>query len=544
MTNVRVLGYVSDERYVAIPDALVEFESADGTVTVVRSSPRGALHADLSPGLYRITLSKEGYGSKIVSTSVGSEPYQFRLLSDGLLGYMWPKWVRSGEQAEFRVHSVEQYQLSLWRYGLQKECIGILGWYDEHGPKATVQITPDGDYTQTGVQWNKLGYGSPDHTRLIAAPERGGLYYLWAKTPSGGEFSFPWVVAPSRPQSKIAVLAGTNTWNAYNNFGGRSNYVNADRLPNRPIVNARLELDRYQNPLPFGVWRPRDEEYAPLSFERPEPHNHLLESGGVTDPVRGRVQCGQAPGEWRLLGWLEREGFSYDLYAEAQLHDGTLRLGDYLALILPLHPEYWTREMYVSVKRWVFERGGRLLYLGGNGLNCEVILSPEGTMRCLTHVHSLKGEMGGHSISRPEIEYESRMHRTLESEANLLGVVCSSAGLMTAAPYRVLNRSHWAFDGTSLRNGDLFGKNTLHERVPGGASGHETDKRSASSPVNTVLLARGINPENGGAEVVYHEPGGGGAVFSVGSMTWVAGLLVDEHLSRITRNVLERFLHD
>ena len=29
-------------------------------------------------------------------------PYQFRLLSDGLLGYAWPKWVRSGEESEFR----------------------------------------------------------------------------------------------------------------------------------------------------------------------------------------------------------------------------------------------------------------------------------------------------------------------------------------------------------------------------------------------------------------------------------------------------------
>ena len=69
--------------------------------------------------------------------------------ADGLLGYMWPKWVRSGERSEFRVHSVEQYQLSLWRYGLQKECIGVIGWYDEHGPRAVMQITPDGDFTQT-----------------------------------------------------------------------------------------------------------------------------------------------------------------------------------------------------------------------------------------------------------------------------------------------------------------------------------------------------------------------------------------------------------
>ena len=152
--------------------------------------------------------------------------------------------------------------------------------------------------------------------------------------------------------------------------------------------------------------------------------------------------------------------------------------------------------------------------------------------------------MGGHSMEKPEIEYESRMHRTLESEAKLLGVVCSSEGIMTAAPYRVVEESHWAFAGAGLRNGDLFGEKTLHERVPGGASGHETDKRSASSPANTVLLAKGTNPDHGGAEIVYHEPGKGGAVFSVGSITWVAALLADERISRITHNVLERFLND
>ena len=541
---MRVLAYVSDEMYVAIADVTAEFASLDGAVTVLRSSPRGAFYGELAPGSYRVTLSRQGFGAKIVDVNLGAEPHQFRLLSDGLLGYMWPKWVRSGESAEFRVHSVEQYQLSLWRYGWRKECVGVIGWYDEHGPRATMQITPDGDFTQTGVQWNQAGYGPPDCTRLITAPERSGLYYLWAKTPSRREFSFPWVVAPASPRARIAVLASTNTWNAYNNFGGRSNYVNADRLPERPIVNARLELDRYQNPLPFGVWRPRDEEYAPLSFERPEPHNDLLGWGEVTDPVPGRVQCGQAPGEWRLLGWLEREGFEYDLYAEAQLHDGALPLEQYRVLILAVHPEYWTREMYLKVKRWVFEKGGRLAYLGGNGLNCEVTLSADGTMRCMTHVYSVNGEMGGHAEDNPEIEYESRMHRTLESEANLLGVACSSTGIMTAAPYRVADETHWVYAGTGLHRGDLFGQRTLHERVPGGASGHETDKRSASSPANTVLLAKGINPDQGGAEMVYHETARGGAVFSAGSITWVSALLADEYISRITRNVLDRFLHD
>ena len=52
---MRVLGYVSDEMYVAIPEALAEFESPDGAITILRSSPRGALYGDLPDGAYRVT---------------------------------------------------------------------------------------------------------------------------------------------------------------------------------------------------------------------------------------------------------------------------------------------------------------------------------------------------------------------------------------------------------------------------------------------------------------------------------------------------------
>ena len=99
------------------------------------------------------------------------------------------------------------------------------------------------------------------------------------------------------------------------------------------------------------------------------------------------------------------------------------------------------------------------MYLGAATVtDCEVTLDPDSTMHCLSHVNSVHGEMGGQSLDNPAVQYESRMHRTFESEANLLGVVCTSEGIMTAAPYRVLEESHWIFDNTSLRNGDLFGE--------------------------------------------------------------------------------------
>ena len=113
---------------------------------------------------------------------------------------------------------------------------------------------------------------------------------------------------------------------------------------------------------------------------------------------------------------------------------------------------------------------------------------------------------------------------------------------MTGAPYRVLDAEHWAFDGTELKEGDLFGQNCLHMRCPGGASGHETDKITASSPANIELLAKGLNPDNGGAEMVYHNTVSGGEVFSAGSISYPSALPVDDSISRITANVLDHFL--
>jgi N,N-dimethylformamidase len=386
------IGYVSDERFVALADVAVEFERHGTSVAVVRSTPRGAIDVDLEPGDYRVTLVKPGFGSKVVDITlkVGAL-YQFRLLSDRLLGYMWPRWVRSGEQAEFRVHSTTPYRLSLWRYGREQEFVRLLGWFDEHGPLATQQVTPDGDYTQTGVEWNRRGYASsPHHTQLVTAPPQSGLYYLHAENEAGAFFSFPWIVAPVHPAAPIAVLAATNNWNAYNNFGGRSNYINAAGLPPVPVVNARLELPRYTDGT-FSEWgAAEDADFPPLSFERPEPGNHVPRNTRPEDPIAGRLASSLAPAEWRLLAWLEREGYHYDYYAEAQLHDETLDLDAYRILIIAVHPEYWTRVMFERVRNWV-DRGGRLLYLGGNGINCEVELPTPATMRCKTHLRPRTG---------------------------------------------------------------------------------------------------------------------------------------------------------
>ena len=530
-----LVGYASNERYVAVPNVLFEFRSKTGQVTTAASTVSGSVYAEIEPGEYEVVLGRDGYGSKIITITVSTDsPYQFRLLADGLLGYMWPKCVTSGQQSEFRVHAVHEYELQLWRYGQTKEYIRRTGTYDEHGPRATMQITPDGDYTQTGVRWNSQGYNSQALSQFIQAPSRSGLYFLHALDKSGSFFAFPWIVAPATPTTDIAVLASDLNWNAYNSFGGRSNYIHADGFPPTPTINSRLELKRYTE----TQHRSYDtDHYPPLSLERPDPYNHIDLDEGLTDPIGGRQGCHMAAAEWRLLGWMEQHGFDYDFYSETQLHFDQVPLDDYKTLIISTHPEYWSKDMYFRVKSWVFERGGRLMYLGGNGLNCEIEFLDD---------HRVVYQNTDWSHSEPQLkddgsEYQSRFDKRVESEANLLGVVFTFPGIMTAAPYKVIDAEHWTLRGTGLKNGDTFGSDSLHKRVPGGASGHETDKVSDQSPQNVHTIAKGTNPGDGGAEIVHFETPSGGEVFSVGSITWPASILVDDSVAKITANVIQHF---
>jgi N,N-dimethylformamidase beta subunit-like, C-terminal len=517
-----LIGYVSDEFYRALPDALIELRQGQRTWTT-KSSASGAIYADVPPGEYEAIVAKPGYGSKrIASVDIGGgNVIQIRLLSDRMLGMVWPQWCRGGEEVEFRIHSIEPVNLTLWRYGLERSLVKKLGWLDDHGPRAMAQILPDDDFTQMGVMW--FGGNMKVHSQLIVAPEATGLYFFRMKGESGAYFSFPLVVAPAAPCSRLAVVANTNTWNAYNAFGGRSNYVQPGGLRSEPTVNARQDLSRYLLP-DYGDWK--SGKTVPLSFVRPNPWNSVAENDELATPVEGRLESTLAPGEWRTLGWLEREGFAYDLYSDYQLHAGILPLEKYQALLLHVHPEYWSVDAYEKVKQWV-NHGGRLVYLGGNGINGPVEVLEEARV---LHRNEMSDSL------------ESRMHVAHESEANLLGVVFTENGAMTSAPYEVVNAGHWVFEGTGLSDGGQFGSRTLHQRCPNGASGHETDKRSQSTPPQAVLLARGLNPQSGGAEMVWYELPGGGCVFSVGSITFAPSLLVDSACSQITANVLRRVL--
>ena len=183
----------------------LEFTGPGGERYATTSTATGSVCIDLPPGQYGVALNIAGYGAKRSQLTVPSAmPHHFRLLSDTLLGYVWPMYTTAGVgdgggAGEFRCHSAEAFKLSLWRYGEHKAHERKIGWFDEHGPRATVQVTPDGDYTQTGAQWNKVGFPNPQHKQYIQAPESTGLYYFHAEAESGAFFSFRKSPCPTRP---------------------------------------------------------------------------------------------------------------------------------------------------------------------------------------------------------------------------------------------------------------------------------------------------------------------------------------------------------
>ena len=63
------------------------------------------------------------------------------------------------------------------------------------------------------------------------------------------------------------------------------------------------------------------ETYAPLSMDRPSPILHIPQHVQLDDPIEGRAACHVAEAEWRVAGWMEREGVEHDIYAESQVRD-------------------------------------------------------------------------------------------------------------------------------------------------------------------------------------------------------------------------------
>jgi len=418
-------------------------------------------------------------------------------------GYCVPLSVVAGDTVDFKVSASRPYTVTYMR--LKRQADGSVGipLADAFAREAGVQSAPEESW-DFGCDWKSR------FSLSVPAEWQSGFYAARCTDSQGKDSYIVFVVKPRPPRrADVAVLANTNTWNAYNSWGGRSKYTSTGSGP-------------------------------VMSFERPNPLTTPVDDGHLNHTTRAEL--------W-LLDWLEDSDYRADVYTDHDLHSGIEDLAGYKALVLNTHPEYWTSRMRDHLEAYL-AAGGNLLYLGGNGLfeRCEYIRDDT----------AVRFEGGDPSRGRAR-NYFRNLGRP---ERQVLGVAFMYNNYLTKsdpAPYRVEMSQHPFFAGTGLSNGDLIGR-AGHN---GAASGWEMDwSENAAAPAGLVVtawegndrgtrpsnlkvLARGTNRKADGAptaHMTYYDHPGGGFVFAAGSLCFTGSLVQDVSLQAVVKNALDSAL--
>ena len=279
-----------------------------------------------------------------------------------------------------------------------------------------------------------------------------------------------------------------------------------------------------------------------------------------------------------LVDWLHEHNFVFDVITDEDLHrEGVDLLKPYNVILTGSHHEYWSLEMILATQNYLRE-GGRLMYLAGNGMYWVTQHDPE-------HGNGIEIRRVGPSTRTWDAQPgEAHLSATGElgglwryrghSPQSWLGVGFTAQGVGEGRPYQRQpgsfdERGAWVFEGVG--DDDLIGD--FPSLVNGyGAAGFEVDRvdHALGSPHRTLVLATASNfsdsyqhvseeilasdSSQGGtvnpfvkADMVLLDYPNGGAVFSPASITWSACLShnnYDNNVSRITRNVLDRFAAD
>lgn len=412
--------------------------------------------------------------------------------------------------------------------------------------------------------------GWPESLRLEVPPDmQTGVYALRLKT-ADAEDHLPFFVCPpaGAPGARIALLMPTLSYLIYSN----ESLDVADTIQLAPLQNMELHRDAYAYVEANGLKSAYDlhsdgSGICHVSMRRP-----------IID-FRPKVRCRtfdaphQFPADLYLIDWLTEKGFAFDVITDHDLHaEGLELLAGYIVVMTGSHPEYWTQRMLDALDTY-FEQGGRLMYLGGNGFYWVAAIADDdpGLAEVRRAVGwrtwqsepgetwlALTGEPGGLWRDRGRAP-----HKTV-------GIGFTGAGYDRGLPYRRSPESYeprfaFVFKGVEapefgagpalVLNHGAAGFEVDSANVRLGTPAHATVLAAARARTNAYQFASeeilSPTPFDGGATnpllradmILFNQPKGG-AVFSVGSITWIATLHAgnyDSDTSRITENVLRAF---
>ncbi|MDA0220060.1 MAG: N,N-dimethylformamidase [Proteobacteria bacterium] len=404
-----------------------------------------------------------------------------------------------------------------------------------------------------------------DVEAVIPPGTRSGLYAAKLEREGSEPCFIPFVVRPpkGRTSAPLCVVFPDASYLAYANI--EENFdAGLDYQFNRV---ARLGVDDfYQNAHPeYGV------SMYGFHADGTGPHyNSRLRPVANLSPTHESLW--QLSADMHLIAWLEHAGIAWDMICDEDIdREGADLLAQWPCVMTMSHPEYTSTRMHDAYTGFC-ARGGRLMYMGGNGFYWRVayrddkpgaieMRRAEDGMRSWIaepgeYYMSFTGEMGG---------LWWRAGRTPQS---LVGNGFIAQGFDVSSPYRRNPESRdpraaWIFEGIE---GDIVGDFGL---LGGGAAGWELDAADPQrgTPPHALAIASSfdhsdavlfvveeighMHPMISGslqpaikADMMFFETANGGAVFSTGSIAYVSALPCngfDNNIARLTANVVRRF---
>jgi hypothetical protein len=397
------------------------------------------------------------------------------------------------------------------------------------------------------------------------------------------------VVRPpaDRPTASALLALSTNTWNAYNDFGGPNLYTGGTQVS-------------YQRPMAAGyLYKPPGLGRRVTSVAPPDPqmsaHVGYLQLNHLS-PYAG--SAGWPDWELPFIAWCEREGYAIDVVTNADLEDHPELLADggYPLFLSVGHDEYWSGPMRDTVETHI-ARGGHAAFLSGNTSFWQVRhedRTPEGPAATMI---GYKGQFKRDPVFDTDRQSELTSiwsdHLIGRPENHMTGVSFARGGYhrigkrvtQGAGGYTIHRAGHWLFDGAGLDYGDVLGSDavlvgyecdgcdfTYRDGLPypTGSDGtpldfeilgtapaaHFTRTTAARPPAphepsEIEFISGRLFGERSEANVeriaaghavlgTYTSPAGG-TVITSGSTDWAHGLANrDPQVEQITRNLLDR----
>ena len=384
-----------------------------------------------------------------------------------------------------------------------------------------------------------------------------GVYAV--KLTSTEEDLIPFFVSPGPGSAKnnVALLMSTATYLAYANQRMSLGHGMFGRGPRSPSDMYLVENPEVGNSL----------------------YEHHNDGSGVhfSSYLRPLLNIKPKTTTWafnadtNLTAWLNAIDQPFDIITDEQLHlHGDDLLADYRVLITGTHPEYYSTNMLDGVSNWM-DKGGRLMYMGGNGFYWRVAYHPDnpaiievrraedGTRAWIAesgeYYHQFTGEYGGlwRRLGRPPNE--------------LVGIGFAAQGFDGGTHYRLSRQSSDLRVSFILQGLDGNGLIGDHGTQAGGAAGEEIDRfdTKLGSPAHAIVIASSEDHKPGmlrakeeflmtvevprseevRADMIFFDTPSGGAVFSTGSISYAGSLSTNNYkndIARLTGNVLTRFL--